>query len=196
MACVCCSEGSGERQPEVVEEVKEEVEEEPEEEPEGDGVEDDVVEPEVKQLKEHISKVSPLKQHSMYRATKEEVDAVKDSLLSKAGWTIQKHCRNGRVGSRALHMDKDATTLTWKKKSFLLADVLEVRLATIDQGTAVLRKSNKGINKSFSFILQDRSFDIECATEDDAFKYCSAFQALVQDAKAKARALELHEIQE
>ena len=55
-------------------------------------------------------------------------------------------------------------------------------------GTDILRRSADGpavMKRAFSLILEDRSLDIECASELEARTLCSAFKVMVRQIKQK-----------
>ncbi|KAJ8599473.1 hypothetical protein CTAYLR_009543 [Chrysophaeum taylorii] len=148
---------------------------------------------------------TPLTKHD-YKVSAADVAEVRRVLKSKQGWSVRKHCRDGRVRLRVLKLDAAETKLSWKdaiSKTIKLDKVVEVRLGTIldpstvgisnkrpkgTAGTVVLRRSADGqkiAKRAFSFILKDRTLDVETADEDECLKYCGAFQAIIEEARLK-----------
>lgn len=174
---------------EATESVKEETKDE------RDGVED-AVEEEVDpdELLEQVSLKRPvaLNKHASYVVSDDTVTEVKEVL--KKGWTCKKHCRDGKVRTRVLKLSPDETMLTWQNssKKIMLAKIMEVRHGTSPDpsvkdreraGTHTLRLAAEGSKvsvKSFSFILPDRTFDIECANDEEASKFCCSLQKIVE----------------
>lgn len=142
----------------------------------------------------------PLTRHASYMITETQLEDVKSVLKSKTGWKVKKHCRDGHARARTLHLTEDERAITWHRtKTIKLSDVVEVRHGTtIDPTTVGLPKRPKGMagtetlrkcadgskvaRRAFSLILSDRTFDFECDTVEEASKFCSAFQKLVEQA--------------
>uniref|UniRef100_A0A7S3JQA3 PH domain-containing protein n=1 Tax=Aureoumbra lagunensis TaxID=44058 RepID=A0A7S3JQA3_9STRA len=124
-------------------------------------------------------------------------------LLKGDGIAFLKHCRDGKIRQRTLVLSQDEKKFGWKskdpKKFIDLAAVTEVRPATaLDPttlndprrpqgmgGTATLRKSSEGPavgRRAFSFILKDRTIDVECYSEVECKKLCAAFKVMVDKA--------------
>ena len=118
-----------------------------------------------------------------------------------------KHCSDGRKRERVLTLNAAATRVGWKKQQrehtmIPLDSVTSVRSAmevdptTVGNskrpegmgGTDILRRSADGpavMKRAFSLILEDRSLDIECASELEARTLCSAFKVMVRQIKQK-----------
>eukprot|EP00635_Sarcinochrysidales_sp_CCMP3193_P001081 CAMPEP_0118896710 /NCGR_PEP_ID=MMETSP1166-20130328/4444_1 /TAXON_ID=1104430 /ORGANISM="Chrysoreinhardia sp, Strain CCMP3193" /LENGTH=307 /DNA_ID=CAMNT_0006835769 /DNA_START=95 /DNA_END=1018 /DNA_ORIENTATION=+ len=126
--------------------------------------------------------------------------------LKGDGIPFKKHCRDGKIRPRTLVLSDDESMVGWKKndpkkKMVPLALINEVRPASaVDKstvtkarpkgmgGTETLRKSAEGPAVSrlaFSLILDDRTIDIQVASEVEAKKLCAAFKVLVDHARAK-----------
>lgn len=124
-------------------------------------------------------------------------------MLKGEGIPFKKHCTDGKIRDRVLVLSKDEKKFGWKKndpkKMISLKAIKEVRPATsVDPttignakrpkglgGTATLRKSCEGdttARRAFSFILVDRTVDIECYSETEAKKLAAAFKVLVDHA--------------
>ncbi|KAJ8610430.1 hypothetical protein CTAYLR_007139 [Chrysophaeum taylorii] len=147
------------------------------------------------------------------REASEEEESKKENLqvdltetkevLKSAGIPFKKHCRDGKIRDRTLVISEDEKRFGWKlgqKKMIPLAEVKSVRAAYVVDpatignpkhpngmaGTVVLRKTGEGplvARRAFSFILEDRTVDVECFSETQARKLCAAFKLLVDKAK-------------